>query len=134
MNLDYTDDTGPIVRGGRWPPVDGVVTVVLIRTENGIALNWPVGSELWQWQMLISRHQYGGPTDLTLTALTVTRAAHIMTLTFWASTAQTSTLPGRDRRRFFVQIKSRNAPLGGIYAYFGAANGRAAVECYVAES
>ena len=126
---NYTKNTGPIVRGGRWPPGgDGSIKVILTRTENGVALDWPVGADAWTWEMLISRNQYGGIPDLTLTAFTVTRSANVMTLCFFASSAETNTLPGNDRRRDFVHIKSSN---GAIYGYYG--YGRAAVESHVAE-
>jgi len=130
-SVDYTKNTGPIVRAGRWPPGgDGSIKVILTRTENGVALDWPIGADAWTWEMLISRNQYGGTPDLTLTAFSVTRApTNVMTLCFFASSAETNTLPGTDRRRDFVHIKSTNGATYGYYAY-----GRAAVESRVGEA
>ena len=128
--FDYTEETGPIVRAGRWPPAGGSATIILTRTENGVALAWPAGAIGWTWQLLLSRNQYGGTPDLILTSTSNTLpSTNVLQLCFHATVAQTTTLPGTDRRRFYVHVRSNNGGVYGFYAY-----GRAEVESAVGEA
>ena len=127
--LDYTEDTGLIVRGGRWPPAGGSIAVVLTRTENAIAANWPAGVLGWAWQLLISRNQYGGTPDLILNACAVTLlAANILEVRFAATSAETATLPETNRRGYYVYVRSTSGATLGYYAY-----GMADIESAVGE-
>ena len=126
--IDYTEDTGPIVRNGRWPPGDDYVDVIIIRTENDAELDWPVGASAWTWEMLLSRDQFGGTPDLTLTASVVSISGNIATLSFTATKAQTNSITGTDKRRLWAQIKSTN---GAVTSYYG--TGRADLESSVGQ-
>jgi hypothetical protein len=127
--IDYTQDSGPIVRNGRWPAGANYIDVILIRTENGTTLDWPAGVTSWTWEMLLSRDQFGGTPDLTLTASTKSVSGHILTLQFTATATQTNTIPGTDKRKLWVQIKSTN---GAVISFYG--TGRADVESAVGEA
>lgn len=129
MSLNYTALTGPIVRGGRWPPADGNIRVILTRTQDGAALNWPIGADAWTWQLRISRDQWGGTPDLTLAAASVSLSNNVITLLFYATEAQTATLPSTDKRRYWIQVRSVDGTgEDGFYA-----TGRAHVESPVAQ-
>lgn len=130
MPLDYTEISGAIVRGGRWPAADGYVRTIITRTEDGVALNWPAGADAWTWCLLISRSQLGRAVDLTLTAPIVTVTLNVATLYFYASEAQTNSLPNDDKTRYWVQIRSTTG--AGEDSYYG--NGRADVESSVGEA
>jgi len=128
VELDYTKCTGPIKRNGRWPPAGGAVRVILIRKQSGVDLDFPVGADAWTWELLISRSQYGGTPDLTLTATSVTVSGNVATLLFYATSAQTATITTTTNARYWVQVKSTN---GVIYGYY--ATGRAEVQSPVGE-
>ncbi len=107
--IDYTEK-GEIVRGSRWPPFAGAVTVTVI-LEGG----WPIGAELWDWEMRFSRRRLGAAPDLAIDPDTVTRNDLIDALLFRiiATPAQTATLPGGDAM-FNVDIWSDDAGGDGV--------------------
>ncbi len=123
--LDYTEEAGEIIRGGRWPPAAGCITLTLTRTCDGDPLNWPAGADGWTWELLISRYVAGSAPDLTLTAHSVDLAGHILTLTFYATPVNSASLPGGGRKRFDVDLKSTDG--SAVVSFYDGAQGWAHV-------
>ncbi len=126
----YTEITGAIVRGGRWPPAAGFTRVIIIRTQDDVALDWPAGTAGWTWALLLSRSQFGSTPDLTITASVINVSGNVVTLYFTATEAQTNTLPNTNKVRYWAQIRSVTG--AGVDSYYGA--GRALVESSVGEA
>lgn len=101
--INYTY-SGELIRGSRWPPWDGEVTVTIKFTAG-----WPIGAELWTWLLRFSRENLGGTADLEVTADSVTRddPNTALILKFIATPTQTLSLPPKVPK-FYVDISAND--------------------------
>lgn len=120
-STDFTEVTGPIVRGGRWPAADDSLSVVVEKSSG-----WPAAAATtWTWKLLFSRTEKGGSADLELTASAAEISDTTITLTFAATPAQTAQLSGAGKITFHVDLQSTDAD--GIVSYYPTVAGTAAV-------
>ena len=127
---NYTDPD-MIVRGSRWPPAEDLVTVAILN-----AGGWPVDVEDWEWFLHLSRSPRGDPSDLVLDANTVALAANTVTLTFFATAAQTLQLPHirqGEPRMFYVDVRSVDPDEADETSFYDCVSGFAWVRNYAGE-
>ena len=99
---DYTE-RAEIIRGSRWPPGAGFVTVRLHCSEG-----W-AGADEWTWELLLSRTLRAGTPDVVLEADSAAEDGEDATwfiVQFHATHTQTSALPETKNRTFHVDIQS----------------------------
>ena len=127
--VDYTEDSGPIVRGSRWPVAGGTTEVTLERSAA-----WPATVEAWDWEMLLSSSILGGTPDVTLTAVAVSEADDVVTLTFSATPTQTALVGavGDGKVTAGVDIKSTDGD--GVVSIYSDMHGTADVRDAVGEA
>ena len=107
---NYTEQ-GEIIRGSRWPPFSGYVTVTIV-LDGG----WPAAADGWDWKMRFSRKLDGSTPDLAIDADTVTDDIpnDALILKFYATPAETGSLPG-GRAVFHVDIWTSGGGEVGVH-------------------
>lgn len=118
-HINYTEDTGEIVRGGAWPPTapHDVIEVKITKSNE-----WAAGADGWVWEMIISRGIRGSTPDLVLIATDCSVDGKVVTLTFFATAAQTAELQAGSTE-FNVDIRSTEAGDPAIPSYYDPAQG-----------
>lgn len=96
---NYTENE-PVVRGGRWPPGDGYMTVTISNSDG-----WTTGAEDWNWGLELA--QEGSITAHTeVGASTGSLSGNDLTLSFRMVPTATNNLPGTGPTTLRVELVS----------------------------
>ena len=124
---DYTRE-GAIIRGSRWPPVEGAKPVE-ITSEN----DWPPEAEDWAWTLIFSRiasiSASGGAPKLEVPAdAAQLQTAKKIVCLFHMEPADSVRMPGSSLAILRVEVKSDDgSPNGAGICYYDCVAGTARV-------